>query len=98
MKTKTIEIKGWIVHDAHRARLPSIYGEPWEFRHFEPSPESENVAVQPHTITVEIPADFDPRPSMVKALEAQKEKARAEFAARVVELDRQINELLALEA
>ena len=96
-KTKTIQIHGYIVHDAHRAKLPSIYPAPWEFRHFEPSPDSENVAVQPHTITVEIPADFDPRPGMVKALEAKKDKARAEFAALVTQIDRQINELTAIE-
>lgn len=95
--SKTIEIQGWIVHDAFQAMHPSIYAHPWTFRAFEPDSTSENVSVVPHTITVEIPDDFDPRPGIVKALEAQKEKARADFAALVTKLDRQINELLAIE-
>lgn len=49
------------------------------------------------TIEVDVPDDYDPRPQMVKALEAEKEKARADFAKRVMEIDRRINELLALE-
>lgn len=55
------------------------------------------VEVGEHSFEVEVPDDFDPRPQQVAALRAQKEKDRAEFAAKVVEYDRQINELLAIE-
>ena len=55
------------------------------------------VAVMPHEIAVEVPDDFDPRPQQVSALEAEKQKARAEFHARVTEIDRQIQSLLAIE-
>lgn len=55
------------------------------------------VTVMPHEIEVEVPDDFDPRPKQVAALEAEKQKARAEFHARVTEIDRQIQSLLAIE-
>lgn len=58
----------------------------------------ERIFVSEQIVTIDAPEDFDPRPQMVAALEAEKEALRAAFAARVVELDRQINQLLALEA
>lgn len=97
-KTKTVTIDGFIVHDYFRARWPKDYPHgPFVFQVYKPMKDSKDVLVQEHSITVEVPADFDPRPGMVEALEAQKAKARAEFAALVVSLDRQINELLAIE-
>ena len=55
------------------------------------------INVMPHEIEIEIPDDFDPRPQQVAALEAEKQKARAEFQKRVTEIDRQIQSLLAIE-
>lgn len=49
------------------------------------------------SIEVDIPSDFDPRPAQVAALHACKEAARAEFAAKIVEYDRKIAELLCIE-
>ena len=49
------------------------------------------------TAYFDVPDDFDPRPQQVAALEAEKQKARAEFHARVTEIDRQIQSLLAIE-
>ena len=51
-----------------------------------------------HEFEVETPDDFDPRPQQVQALEKEKQKARAEFAARITEIERQISELTCLEA
>ena len=51
-----------------------------------------------HEFEVETPDDFDPRPQQVAALEVAKQKLRAEFAARVNEIERQISELTCLEA
>ena len=65
---------------------------------FDPTPYTdEKVVVKQQVFDVDVPDDFDPRPQMVKALEAEKEKARADFAKRVMEIDKRINELLALE-
>jgi len=80
------------------------WGKPWRkeahgfgFTSFEPSNIPGHVTVRQETIEIEVPDDFDPRPGLVDQLKKQKEEARAEFAARVVEIDRQINELMALE-
>ena len=51
-----------------------------------------------HEFEVETPDDFDPRPQQVAALQAAKQKVRAEFAARIDEIERQISELQSLEA
>lgn len=96
-KTKTVEIHGWIVFDALRARHPDIWpGGGFSFAAYEPSGADVTV-VREHSFTVEVPADFDPRPGMVKALEEKKRQAHAEFAALVMQIDRQISELQAIE-
>lgn len=96
MTTKTITLEGGVYFNTD-----SLINE-WETEYTFFSGElrafGRYIPVVAHSITVEVPADFDPRPGMVKALEDQKEKARAEFAALVTKIDRQINELLALEA
>lgn len=98
MNTKTVTISGFIVFDAMRARYPDIWpGEGFNFTGYEPSGDSQSTVVRPHTFTVEVPADFDPRPGMVKALEEKKRKAHAEFSALVAQIDRQISELQAIE-
>lgn len=55
------------------------------------------VVVAEHTIEVEVPDDFDPRPEQIARLKAQKAELRAKFSAAVQELDDRINSLLALE-
>ena len=46
----------------------------------------------------DIPDDFDPRPGFVEQLKQEKEKLRAEFSKRVMEIDEKINSLLAITA
>lgn len=54
--------------------------------------------VKTHAITFYIDDGYDPRADMVAALEAQKQKAAAEYQKRVTELNAQIQSLLAIEA
>ena len=70
---------------------------PWDCRTWTEDAQSGLVFVKEHTTTVEVPSDFDPRPQQIAALEAAKQKARAEFQARITEIDRQIQSLLAIE-
>lgn len=70
---------------------------PWDCRTWDASSADGRIFVKEHLTTVEVPDDFDPRPQQVAALEAAKQKARAEFQARITELDRQIQSLLAIE-
>ena len=55
------------------------------------------VVVAEHEIEVEVPDGFDPRPAMVAALEEQKRLAQVEFSRTVIEIDRRIQSLLAIE-
>ena len=59
--------------------------------------DPEWVKVGPHPIEVECPDDFDPRPQQIAALDEKIKEVRAEFTARVTELQEQKNRLLALE-
>ena len=70
---------------------------PWDCREWDETGRDGRVFVKEHTTEIEVPDDFDPRPQQVAALIAEKQKARAEFLARVTEIDRQIQSLLAIE-
>lgn len=92
--TKTVEIKGWIVFDAYYAKNPDIWPCPYRFTDID---FSEGIKVKPHTLTVEVPADFDPRPGLVQGLEAKRRQLQAEFTKRVTEIEAEISKLQALE-
>lgn len=53
--------------------------------------------VCPIKLTFDLPEKFNPVEGFVKNLEAEKQKVRADFQARITEIDRQINQLLAIE-
>jgi hypothetical protein len=53
--------------------------------------------VGPVEVEVEVPDSFDMRAAKVKAKEAELQKTRAEFTARITQLQRELNELQALE-
>ncbi len=79
---------------------------PWEtearigFSQFDPSEvasgEYAACAVRPYSFEVDVSDDFDPNPQRVAALQAEKQKVRADFAKRITELDTQISKLLAI--
>ena len=88
-------ISGFIIYRTESYWSPE---ERISFTCFAPGPKDDGrVVVSPHSFDVDVPDNFDPRPHMVASLRAAKEQARAEFAAKVTEYDRKINELLALE-
>lgn len=91
-----VKIKGYVTHTKYKWDEAPQY----TFHGFDPSDYlgDESVVVMQHEIEIEIPDDFDPRPGQIAALKAQKERAQAEFAKRVTEIDEKINSLLALEA
>ena len=55
------------------------------------------VLVNSQVITLEIPVNFDPRPQMIQALEAEQRKAMADFEKLNTDILRQISQLQALE-
>ena len=58
----------------------------------------DTVIVCEHSIEVEVPDDFDPRPELIKGLQEQQQKARADFEKLCTDIQRQISELTCLEA
>ena len=56
------------------------------------------VMVMAHEFEIEVPDNFDPRPQQVAQLQAEQQKVRAEFAARITDIERQISELTCLES
>lgn len=70
---------------------------PWDCRDWEDSSRDGRVFVAEHTTDIEVPDDFNPLTDHIKDLEAAKQKARADFQARITELDRQIQSLMAIE-
>jgi len=89
-------IKGFITFEPPRYgdKHPTIGFKTYDPRQFD---SFNGAVVREHAFEVEIADDFDPRPGMVASLEEQKRKARAEFAAKVAEIDAQIQSLLAIE-
>ena len=72
--------------------------ERFVFYGFVPSEDDMDcIVVKEHSITFDVPNDFDPRPQQVKALEAEREKVRAEMSARITEINGRIQSLLAIE-
>lgn len=96
MNTKTITLKGFILYDTEHGKYGN--SDLWpEFVFREYDETGGKILVRPLEITVEIPADFDPRPAQIKALEAKRQELQAQFAAAVVEINRQISQLQAIE-
>ena len=91
-----IELKGFVFCRTSGGKV-EFELMPWDCRTWDASLADGRIFVKEHLTTVEVPDDFDPRPQQVAALEAAKQKARAEFQARVTEIDRQIQSLLAIE-
>ena len=69
----------------------------WDFRTWDANSRGGRVFVKEIEVTFDVPDDFNPVPEQLAILEAAKQKARAEFQARVTEIDRQIQSLLAIE-
>jgi hypothetical protein len=69
------------------------------FREYDASKygSQDKVLVKEHAIEFDVPDNFDMRPGLVSNLEAKKKALQAEFTARINEITRQINDLLAIE-
>lgn len=90
----THEIKGFLTQTNYRDTEPVI-----GFSMYRPNPKysPDTVVIREHSFEVDVSDDFDPRPSLIAALEEQKRQARVEFAAMVMKIDQRISELQAIE-
>ena len=89
-------ITGYVTYEkARHMDKPRIDFQTWKpGKHSIPA----MVVVCEHSIEVEVPDDFDPRPDLIKGLEEQQQKARADFEKLCTDIQRQISELTCLEA
>lgn len=64
---------------------------------FDPTSYDKDCAVVgPHTIEFEVPEDFDFRPVRIATLQARKAELQAKLASELMNIDEQIQKLLAL--
>ena len=91
-----IEMKGFVFCRASGGKI-EFELLPWDCRLWGETAQDGRIFVQEHLTTVEVPDDFDPRPLRVQMLEKEKQEARAKFQARITEIDRQIQSLMAIE-
>ena len=76
---------------------PEIVFERYDRRGWDAESQDGHVHIAEHSFEFDVPDNFDPRPGLIAGLEAQKQMIRAEFAAKVLEIDKQISQLLAIE-
>lgn len=89
--SKKVTISG-LVHEVDYG-----HGEK-EYRLYSADMSSKYSAViGPAEFTYEVPDSFDPRPAKIAALERERQKVRAEFAAKITEIEDQISRLLCIE-
>jgi hypothetical protein len=67
------------------------------FRNVRPEGTDREVTVFPHSFEVDVPDNFDPRPQQLAALDEKIASVRAEFTARITELQEQKARLLCIE-
>lgn len=81
---------------------PAMYGSPTpsiDFLTFDPRTSgvfSDRVVVREHSIEIEVEDDFDPRPTLRENLRAEEQQVRADFAKRIIQIQRKIGELEAI--
>lgn len=88
-------IKGGIYYDtSDSAEL--CYGTRYHFGPGTFRSYGSKIAVCEHTLEFDLPADFDPRPIEIKALEKKAAEIQAEATAKCTEIFRRISELQAI--
>jgi hypothetical protein len=88
-------IKGGIYYDTDRVS-ELCYGTRYRFFPGSPGNFATYVSVCEHELTFDLPANFDPRPIEIKALEEKAKEIQAEATAKCTEIFRRISELQAI--
>lgn len=94
--SKTIEQEGWIVQSQYSWEPKPRYA----FVDYQPTPThddtSHRVPVMPYTLTFTMPDDFDPVPSLVAAVEAEKVAALAAYQEAIAKCNERLSRLQAI--
>lgn len=89
-------IKGFVTY-THDKYNPA--DREFDFFTFDPRKSKnwpDTVVVCEHSIEIEVPDDFDPRPGLIAALKEKERKARADFEALCTDIRRQISQYEAI--
>lgn len=88
-------IKGYIVYETWTDETTGKY----KFQSYKPitCDNYTQVPVCEHELTFDMPEGFDPRPGQIERLQELKQKVRAEFSARITEIEQQISKLQAID-
>jgi hypothetical protein len=78
-------------------KAPRITFSEYDKREWKEDSRDGNVHITEYSFEVDVPDDFDPRPAQIAALNAEIKSVRAEFTARINELQAQKARLLAIE-
>lgn len=70
---------------------------PYDVREWKEEDRGGRIFVKTIETIFDVPSDFDPVPQQIDSLKAEKAQAMADFQARVTEIERQIQSLLAIE-
>lgn len=96
--TKQITVKQYVYWQKCKYTGKEEFGLlSYDFRTWPEEDRSGRVFVKEVQSTFDVPDDFDPIPLQIADLEAIKKSESAAFYARVTEIDRQIQSLLAIE-
>ena len=91
--SKTTTIQGWMYYDTDDFKS---LGEYRFFGGKRMDDFSGYIPVCPHTLTFELPAEFDPRPQQIKELEKHRDEMTAKYQAMVTEINSRISKLQAI--
>jgi hypothetical protein len=87
-------VKGHIFYDTSK-HADLTFGR-WRFFSGQSESFGTYIPVCPHELTFDQPADFDPRPIEIRALEKRAAEIQAEATAKRTEIFRRISELQAI--
>jgi hypothetical protein len=93
MSKKTI--KGYMYYDTDK-HAEICFGTRYRFFPGQKDNFGSYIAICEHELTFDLPADFDPRPVEIKALEEKAKEIQAEATAKCTEIFRRISELQAI--
>jgi hypothetical protein len=87
----------FVHYDTDRKTNEMMGWSEWRLQAYKLENDKSRIFVGTAEVTFEVPDNFDPRPAQVKALQAKELELRAQFAAAVTEIHRQISQLQAIE-
>jgi hypothetical protein len=96
MATQTV--KGYMFMELEADWAHGDWDQKWwpRWKEYKPDENEKRVFIREMDITFDLPADFDPIPRAVAALEAEKREAMAEYQRKVAAINERLSKLQAI--